>query len=87
MVAHAEGTNVILQNHGGWNSAKLAKGYEANSVNNKRKICDQIMQNVFEDTSCDTSASEAMKNLKFNEPASLPNKASINFQTDGCSLQ
>ena len=87
MLANAGCTSVILQNHGGWNSAKVAQGYVANSVNNKRKICDQIMQNMCENTSCNTSATEAMKKLKLNKPASLPSKASVNLQIDGCSLQ
>lgn len=34
------------QRHGGWKSATVAFGYDADSINNKKRICDQISSGI-----------------------------------------
>ena len=71
MLANAGDTSIMLQNHGGRKSAKVAQEYVADSINNKRKICDKIIKDLVDKSSCDTAASAAGKNLKLDELVSM----------------
>jgi len=49
---------LTLKRHGGWKSNTVAEGYVENSVNNKKKICNQITSAITKNNSANLQTSE-----------------------------
>lgn len=66
------GADITLKRHGGWKSNAVAEGYIEDSLNNKKKVCQQITNSIIIKPS--TSAIMETPREKESEPDSSKNR-------------
>ena len=92
LLANAGASMGTLKRHGGWKSAKIAEGYIEESVNNKRKICQQITESLIDQNdSAEVALTKKVKTVSGNNTACATSSSEtnnpINIKLDFCSLQ
>ncbi|KAJ8685521.1 hypothetical protein QAD02_021314 [Eretmocerus hayati] len=85
LLANAGASMTTMKRHGGWNSSTTAEGYIADSIANKRKICNQITSSIVdEDDSDDPSRNRAFKRIRFLDHSN--NHPSTSAQTSSTTV-